>query len=128
MADQLERYLTGLPLSDEHAALMEGRDPAMEADPETVTLGETKANGEPLTDEDRTWLRRLIHEPGFGIFLRLFNSAIANREKGVTLLSSQDPLSNKEKIVNEWAYVSCFKTVMRDIQLMVQEQIKKIEV
>jgi hypothetical protein len=128
LASQLERYLTGLPLNDENAALMEGRDPALEAEPETVTLGETKANEEPLTDDDRTWLRRLVHEPGFGIFLRLLNSAITKREKGVTLLSSQDPLNNKDRIVNEWVYVSCFKTVMRDIQLMVQEQIKNIEI
>lgn len=131
MASELENYLAGLPLDDQVAALMEGRDPAL--DPalqrsESTTVGEAKANEDELTDDDREWLRRLIHEPGFNILLRLLNSAIAKREKGVTVLSSQDPLSNKERIVAEWAYVACFKTVMRDIQLMVQEQIIKIKV
>lgn len=107
---------------------MEGRDPALELEIESRITGEAKANDAELTDEDRVWLRRAIHEPGFGIFLRLLNSAIANREKGVTLLSSQDPLSNKERIANEWAYVACFKSVMRDIQQLVQDQLEKIKV
>jgi hypothetical protein len=128
LPSQLENYLAGIPLDEESAALLEGRDPALEIPAESAPAGESKANDEPLTDDDRVWLRRMLHEPGFGIFLRLLNSAILNREKGVTLLSSQDPLSNKERIVNEWAYIACFKTVMQDIQLMVQEQIKTIKV
>lgn len=128
MPSQLENYLAGIPLDEESAALLEGRDPALAIPAESAPAGESKANDEPLTDDDRVWLRRMLHEPGFGIFLRLLNSAILNREKGVTLLSSQDPLSNKERIVNEWAYIACFKTVMQDIQLMVQEQIKTIKV
>jgi hypothetical protein len=127
LPSQLENYLAGIPLDEESAALLEGRDP-LEIPAESAPAGESKANDEPLTDDDRVWLRRMLHEPGFGIFLRLLNSAILNREKGVTLLSSQDPLSNKERIVNEWAYIACFKTVMQDIQLMVQEQIKTIKV
>jgi hypothetical protein len=114
---ELEKYLQGIPLTEENAALMQGRDPVMQL----VIESETPAKMGSLTDDDREWLRRLQHDPGFQVLLRLLNSAITSREESAKVLSSTDPLGNKEKIVNEWAYVSCFRAVMHDIKLIVRQ-------
>jgi len=122
--DQLEQYLRGIPLNEENAALLEGRDPALEYPIESMTLGQNQTN-EEITDEDREWLRRLPHEPGFKVFWRLLNNAVAKRERSAILLSSQDPISNRDRITTEWTYVACFKTVLRDIELMVQQAVRR---
>jgi hypothetical protein len=111
----LEKYNRGLPLSDENAALMEGREPAAEF-PE----GEATAkSSDELSEDDRDWLRRLTHEPGFPILIRVLNQAIQNREYGAKLVSSVDPLANKEEIIKQWTYIACMKSVMTDIQVLI---------
>lgn len=122
--NQFERYLQGLPLNEENAALMEGRDPALELKSETFTFKDSK---EELTAEDRLWLRRLVFEPGFAILLRLLDSAVRRREESATLFSSQDPLNNGDKIAKEWAYVACFKTVLADIRRLLDTQVRETE-
>jgi hypothetical protein len=113
----LEKYNRGLPLSDENAALMEGREPVAEFD-----SGETKANGTaPLSDDEKQWLHRLIHEPGFPILLGLLNRTIQIREDGAKLLSSIDPLTNKDEIIKQWMYVACLKQVMVDIHAQLKD-------
>jgi len=117
---QLEDFLQGIPLSDENAALLAGFEPAAAS-----ITGEAQAKLEPLdelTEDDRQWLRRMYHEPGYKIFLRRLNSAIQRREEGAKLLSSTDPLSNQTRIVNEWAYIACFKAVLLDMQTMLQNE------
>jgi len=115
----LEKYIRGLPLSDENAALMEGREPAAEFS--AAITSETKAKIAPETEDDIRWLRALTTEPGWEIFLRRLNLRIQNREEGAKLLSSVDPLNNQQAIVNEWTYIACLKQVMAEIRKMMHE-------
>jgi hypothetical protein len=110
----LDRYLQGLPLNDEHAALMEGREPVTE-NLATVAANKTLNQG-PLSTDDWEWLLRMAHEPGFPVFLRWLNSAIQKREDTAKLLSSMDPLSNQQAIINEWTYIACFRQIMQMIE------------
>lgn len=114
----LEKYLRGVPLSEENAALMEGREPAAE-----LPYSEGEAKAAELTGDDRAWLRRLINEPGFTVLLRLLNLTIAKREDSAKLLSSVDPLGNKDQVVHEWAYIACYKAIMFEIQQIVKNAI-----
>ena len=117
---QLDRYLRGLPLSDENAALMEGREPAAE-----IFYSEQQAKPSATDDEDdRMWLRRLVAEPGYAVLLKLVNRAIQRREDSARLLSSVDPFGNKEQIVNEWAYIACYKAVLVEIQRAVESALE----
>lgn len=119
MSSQLEKFLTGQPLSEENAALMEGREPAAEA-----IFKQDQAESGPLTDDDRTWLRRLVNEPGFAVLLRLLNSTIIHREESAKVLSSIDPFGQKDKIASEWAYIACFKAIMKEIRMIVESTLR----
>jgi hypothetical protein len=96
---------------------MQGREPATE-----IPKSENKANNlSELTTEDREWLRRLINEPGFSVLLRLLNRTILKREEGAKLLSSNDPFGDKDRIIKEWAYIACFKAVLLEVRILVQD-------
>jgi hypothetical protein len=116
----LENFLAGRPLSKENAALMEGREPIQEFE-EVYQDGQPAASGGTLTQEEREWIRRLVREPGFPTFIRLLNSTIQKREDRVRLLSTTDPLKDKEEVIREWAYISCFKAVLTEIQFIVKQ-------
>lgn len=112
----LEKFLQGKPLNEENAALMQGREPATEFE------SETKAKDlDGLSTEDREWLRRLTNEPGFNVLLRLLNRTILRREESAKLLSSSDPFGDRDRIIKEWAYIACFKAVLLEIRILVQD-------
>lgn len=115
----LEKYNRGLPLSDEIAALMEGREPVAEFISDVFKSETTAKVSTELTSEDIEWLRRLTHEPGFSILISLLNQAIQKREDSAKLLSSVDPLANRDEIIKQWTYIACFKEVMNDIRAMI---------
>lgn len=113
-----ENYLTGKPLSAEIAALMEGREPAAEAEyPQAETA--YREDTRQLTPEEIAWVHRLKGEPGFPLLLRQLNLRVQEREKSASLLSQQDPLGQKDDIAKLWAYISCFKQVIREIEILV---------
>lgn len=119
----LDDFLAGRPLSKENAALMEGREPVQEFDDvQEDGTGEQRHSG-LLSDDEKTWLRRLVNEPGFPVFIRLLNSTFQNHEDMVRLLSTTDPLKNKDQVLNEWAYLACFKKLLFQIQLIVKNAI-----
>ena len=115
----LEKYNRGLPLSDEIAALMEGREPVTDAIASAFKSETTAKVSSELTTEDIDWLRRLTNEPGFPILIRLLNQAIQKREDGAKLLSSVDPLANTGEIIKQWTYIACFKEVMNDVHKLI---------
>jgi len=110
----LDKYLQGIPLSAENAALQEGRD----LDAETVaTVAKIKyGTQEKFTEEEMEWVRRLKYEPGFPILMRLINSAIQKREDAAKLLSSTDPLNNQDSIIREWTYIASFRQIVNYIE------------
>lgn len=123
---QLEDYIRGVPLTEENAALMRGEEPAAlrpaitsERQAKRILTGE-------LTDEERKWLRRLYHDPGYEIFLKLLNSTVHDREESAKFLSSNDPFGNTETVIREWAYIACFKIVIRDMQALVSDNMSAI--
>jgi hypothetical protein len=115
----LENYLAGRPLSEELAALIDDQDEQRAShSPDPFPL--TTTDG-PLTAEDKQCIRRLVYEPGFQLLIKVINTTIQNHEDSVRLLSTTDPLKNKERIVNEWAYVACFKRVLAEIRSIVEK-------
>lgn len=118
-----ENYLTGKPLSSEIAALMEGREPTAEIESsetaETSSYAGRREQGREPTPEEITWVHKLRGEPGYSILLRLLNLRVQKREESASLLSQQDPLGQKDDIAKNWAYIACFKQVIREIEILV---------
>src|SRR5262249_52350506 len=108
--NSLERYLTGLPLSEDNAALQAGREPV------TEPISEDRAKHSSLSDDEKEWLRRLINEPGFTVLLKVLNSSVQKREDGAKVLSSNNPLGNAQEIATEWAYIAIYRQVLVEIQ------------
>lgn len=119
----LDDFLAGRPLSKENAALMEGREPVQEFDHQGEAAEPGQEHRGPLSDDEKTWLRRLVNEPGFPVLIRLLNTTFQNHEDVVRLLSTTDPLKNKDQVINEWAYLACFKKLLFQIQLIVKNAI-----
>ena len=115
-----ENYLTGKPLSPEIAALMEGREPAAEiqyaAEAEATAY---KPDSREPTPEEITWVHRLKGEPGYSILLRMIKLRVQKREESASLMSQQDPYGQKDDIAKNWAYIACFKQVIREIEILV---------
>jgi hypothetical protein len=116
-----ENYLTGKPLSAEIAALMEGREPAAEIQypQETTSYTDARGHSREPTPEEITWVHRLKGEPGYSILLRLLKLRVQKREESASLLSQQDPYGQKDDIAKNWAYIACFKQVIREIEILV---------
>ncbi len=117
-----EDYLQGKPLTEEIAELADPR-PVERPLPPNELLG---FHGE-ITDDDRIWLKRLTHEPGWIVFLNLMERGIQRRVRMATQLSAIDPLGNKEKIADAWAYVSVMKAVSSDTILQLENEIAQLE-
>lgn len=106
---RLEDFQAGVPLSDELARIKAGFDgePAKESSQsQTWEFGDLER---PLTESEREDLARLLAEPGWRVLERLRKRALRTMERNAMLVSEIDPLGNKEKIVNGWAYLMAFR-------------------
>ena len=123
VADQLERYLKGIPLTDELAALLEGKD-------EEETLEVAKAFAESpakvLDDDDREHLRRMVLEPGWAVMNRLLDAEFQRYEDGAKAISMADPLGRREEVANQWAYVAMLRRAKNLIAVLVDQEIQKL--
>lgn len=117
-----EDYLQGKPLSPEAAELLDP-PPVERTLPKNELIGFT---GE-ITDDDRAWLKRLIGEPGWIVFLNLVERTIQRRTRMATQMSVIDPLGNREKIADAWAYVSVMRAVSSDTISELENEIALLE-
>jgi hypothetical protein len=117
-----EDYLQGKPLTEEIAEYGDPR-PVERSLPTNELIGFTAG----ITDDDRIWLKRLTHEPGWLIYLNLIERSIQRRTRMATQLSSIDPLGNKEKIADAWAYVSVMRAVSSDTISELENEILQLE-
>jgi len=121
-----EKYLRGEPLNDELAALKEGRFDDPQPPERKAIVYEFDDPERPLTHGERDKLRKWRGDPGWMVFQRLLERSIKNRLQSATLLSQTDPLSNRDRIATEWAYVGIWKMTRAQIEAMVEEEIAKL--
>ena len=120
--NDLERYLKGEPLNEEMAALMQG-----EGQTEQALPAFTGRDLRELDDNDRENLRRMCLEPGWPIFLRLLDKAIKGQEDMVKQSSKVDPLSNRDRLAADWAYVGMMERVRAMAVSLIGTEVAKLE-
>jgi hypothetical protein len=99
-SSQLEKYLKNEPLTPELERLAQGQD---EADPIP------QSDSRELSEDDREHLQRLSFEPGWPILIREVDRMIQAKEDAARAMSLSDPLTNRDQISNDWAYVSMLR-------------------
>lgn len=123
MAPTLENFLKGTPLTAEIAALMEDQEPEQQQ----PAPAQQRSDAGELTDDDREHLRRLQVDPGWAVALRLLDRSILTHEETVKRASIEDPLTNRDVIVNSWAYVSMLKRARNLLTNSVNAEVLKLD-
>jgi hypothetical protein len=117
----LEQYLKGEPLTPELEALQRGEDEAFSV-PETSGQ---KLQG-AITDDDREHLRRLKFEPGWPVLLKLVDSEIAKQDDFAKAMSMEDPLGNRDKVAEQWAYVAMLRRARTMMVALLEEEVRRL--
>ena len=120
MADgMLEKYLKNEPLTEEIAALREGAEPAASMEP--------APQSSELTEDEREHLRRMTLEPGWAVLQRMMKMQVARLEKSMMQQCADDPLGNRDKIAEGWAYVAAVRKASGDILGQVSAEIRMLD-
>ena len=117
----LEQYLKGQPLTPELEALQRGEDPEFQA-PEPSD----RKDRSPITDDDREHLRRLKFEPGWPVLLKLVDIEIGKQDDFAKALSMENPLGNKDKVAEQWAYVAMLQRSRNMIVALLEEEVRRL--
>jgi hypothetical protein len=76
----------------------------------------TFAGHGPIGDYERAWLKRLQNEPGYLIIFKMLNNIVQRFENSARLLSTADPLGNKDAVANAWAYAGVAKAIKEQLE------------
>lgn len=122
-----EKFLRGEPLTPELAAIREGRDPETKPRP---TPAERRSFDDPereLTRPERLDLKEFWEMPGQKLYLRLAEKAINFHQKRAISLSQDDPFTNRDEVINAWAYVKIFRRVVAELEVVVKTELAELE-
>jgi hypothetical protein len=122
-----EKYLRGEPLTADLAALKEGREPQATKRPAPA---ERRAYDDPereLTRPERLDLKEFWEMPGQKLYLRIAEKVIYFHQKRAIALSQDDPLTNRDEVVNAWAYVKILRRVVAELDVIVNAELAGLE-
>ncbi len=122
-----EKFLAGVPLTDELAAVRDGREPETPKRPAPM---ERRAYDDPertLSRPERLDLKEFWEMPGQKLYLRIAEKAIHFHQKRAISLSQDDPLSNRDKVAIAWACVNMFRRAIAEMELMVNGELAELE-
>lgn len=125
-----ERYTRGRPINEDFARL---RD-----DPNFVTRHPEQPAAQvvhaPLEDVERELergerlaLKELRMSPGWPVLQRLLEKTVHAHRKSVISISEHDPLANKEKIAEQWAYHGALKIATNAVAGLVDAEVKAFD-
>jgi hypothetical protein len=123
-----EKFMAGVPLTDELAAVRDGRDqPEPKPRPAPV---ERRAYDDPereLSRPERLDLKEFWEMPGQKLYSRIAEKAIHLHQNRAINLSQEDPLKNRDQIANAWAYVKMFRRAIAEMELIVSGELAELE-
>lgn len=126
----LEKYLAGVPLNDELAALKAGKLPdfgmltqqaAAPAQPAAIADPERE-----LTREERIALREMRQGPGWPILQRLLEKSTIQHTKAAIALSQEDPLGLADELSQMWLTVKLWKRTIVDLNWAVAVELQHL--
>lgn len=130
MADELDnfaKFLAGTPLTDELAALREGKTLETEPAPALPAEDAEQARWElqkPFTASDVAELRDFVTHRGWTLFIRIQNRMVHKLQETAISMSKQDPLLHGAEISRAWAYLGMYEAALRDMKVNLEREIK----
>src|SRR5271156_6481855 len=91
----LENFLAGKPHNQDMERLMRGEE---DDAPEVVARVENFADGTPITNQDREYLRQMLLTPGWQVLLKLLDTELQHQEDAARRFSLETPFSRKDEI------------------------------
>lgn len=124
-----ERFMQGIPLNAELEAVRDGKDAAAQrsAQPQQPVRRAMDDPQRELTRSERLDLKEMKDMPGWEVFLRLAEKATLLHQKSAITRSQDDPLTNRDQIASEWAYVKLFQRATQELEYMVEAEVAVLE-
>jgi hypothetical protein len=125
--ENYERYLAGIPLSPELAALRSGQEAPSTGLP-LAAGGAAVAPPEAgeLSREERAQLREIRQMPGWAVLQKLLERGTIGRTKAAIRLSEEDPIGNGEQLSQLWATVKLWKTTIAELNWAVDAEARPV--
>ena len=124
-----EKYLAGVPLNDELAAIRDGR--AADVEPPIFPWQSKPAaagdDDRELTRDERELLKEAKTNGMFTTLVRLQRKALKIHIRSATMESETDPLKTPTDVVNAWAYVKMYRRANMELEMLVDAEIAKLE-
>ena len=123
--EQLERFTRGEPINEEMARVFAQR-------PEDVSPAAAPARvvedvERELERGERLALKEMRMSPGWPVLQRLLEKSLHFHRKSVISMSEHDPLGNKDRNANQWAYLNALKTAKDAVGLLVDAEVKALD-
>ena len=93
-------------------------------------MTERRAYDDPARELSRTErldLKEWKEMPGWELFQRLTERTLLSYQKRAISLSQDDPLFNRDEIVNAWAYCTIARKLAAEIENMVNAEVAQLE-
>jgi hypothetical protein len=120
-----ERYLRGLPLTEEEAAKA-AETAAMKVLPWPGT-GRVDDVERELTRRERQALRELRESDGWPVLIRLQEKIFHESKKSAISLSEANPLANGDEIAQKWAYTMMMRAAALVERSIVEAEVKQAD-
>jgi hypothetical protein len=122
------KYLDGEPLTEELAKLRAGDLEEEEIPGAEYTAPPTiRAMDRELLRKERQELREILRGPGWPVVLRVQEKLRQMHRNCAMSISQDDPLKNRDKIAEQWAYVLMFNRAMHEFNVLLEAQVAEVE-
>ena len=121
-----ERYMAGEPINAELAKVRDGLVDEPDAPVAAPVAAIRVVRGE-LRRADRQELKEAVRGEGWQVALRIRENLLQRLEKSAISLSQDNPLANRDRIAEAWAYKDMFQRAMKQWDLAIEAELVKLE-
>jgi hypothetical protein len=121
----LEDFLAGKPVNERMARLMRGEDDA-ETETRATEPERNYADGTPITDSDRSHLRRMQGSAGWQVLLKLLDTALQYQEDAARRMSL-NRATPKDEILTAWGALTANKEARNAVVGLVEAEVEKLK-
>jgi hypothetical protein len=114
-------------MTEENAAILGPPPDAEQEEPKDVPIARPAEPSGDITDGDRRDLQEMIELPGWKVFQRIQQKALAeHRADAISRSEQNDPLTRAEVIATRWAYAGIYKAVHAEMNYRVNLELKTL--
>lgn len=124
---KLEDFLARKPLNEDMERLMKAEEDGDELGGAESLIHRSFADGRPIDDNDREYLRQLSVSPGWQVLLKLLDTELQHQEDSARRSSLENPLSRKDEIATIWAELAGDKKSRTRLVLLIERELQALE-